>query len=337
MGHEMSTAEWHPSVNPWLIAGAVMLATFMEVLDTTIVSVALPNMAGGLASTNEEATWVLTSYLVANAVVLPASGWFSLRFGRKRFLLFCTALFTFASFLCAFAPTMPVLVLARILQGAGGGALQPLSQAILLESFPREKHGMAMAMFGLGVVGAPIIGPFLGGWLTDHYSWRWVFNINIPIGNKLAQATQARSLMEYRQAELRLEQLYTQIRMQVVNAQFALTNDRAQVQASTAARDYNQQSLDAENKKLKLGASTTANVLLQQRNLATAENNLISAHASYAKDRASLYQTLATTLHHYGINLNEAASGEVKSAPVVPGVQVAPPSKEPSTAPPASR
>ena len=178
----MSTAEWHPSVNPWLIAGAVMLATFMEVLDTTIVSVALPNMAGGLASTNEEATWVLTSYLVANAVVLPASGWFSLRFGRKRFLLFCTALFTFASFLCAFAPTMPVLVLARILQGAGGGALQPLSQAILLESFPREKHGMAMAMFGLGVVGAPIIGPFLGGWLTDHYSWRWVFNINIPIG-----------------------------------------------------------------------------------------------------------------------------------------------------------
>jgi len=163
------------------------------------------------------------------------------------------------------------------------------------------------------------------------------FNINIPIGNKLAQATQARSLMEYRQAELRLEQLYTQIRMQVVNAQFALTNDRAQVQASTAARDYNQQSLDAENKKLKLGASTTANVLLQQRNLATAENNLISAHASYAKDRASLYQTLATTLHHYGINLNEAASGEVKSAPVVPGVQVAPPSKEPSTAPPASR
>jgi len=175
-------AEWHPSVNPWLIAGAVMLATFMEVLDTTIVSVALPNMAGSLASTNEEATWVLTSYLVANAVVLPASGWFSLRFGRKRFLLICTALFTFASFLCAIAPSMPVLVLARILQGAGGGALQPLSQAILLESFPREKQGMAMAMFGLGVVGAPIIGPYLGGWLTDNYTWRWVFNINIPIG-----------------------------------------------------------------------------------------------------------------------------------------------------------
>lgn len=178
----VASSEWRPSVNPWLIAGAVMLATFMEVLDTTIVSVALPNMAGSLASTNEEATWVLTSYLVANAIVLPASGWFSLRFGRKRFLLACTALFTFASFLCAFAPSMPVLILARILQGAGGGALQPLSQAILLESFPREKQGMAMAVFGFGVVGAPIIGPFLGGWLTDTYSWRWVFNINIPIG-----------------------------------------------------------------------------------------------------------------------------------------------------------
>jgi len=177
-----AAAEWRPSVNPWLIASAVMLATFMEILDTTIVSVALPNMAGSLASTNEEATWVLTSYLVANAIVLPASGWFALRFGRKRFLLACTGIFTFASFLCAFAPSMPVLILARILQGAGGGALQPLPQAILLESFPREKQGMAMAMYGLGVVGAPIIGPYLGGWLTDTYSWRWVFNINIPFG-----------------------------------------------------------------------------------------------------------------------------------------------------------
>jgi DHA2 family multidrug resistance protein len=179
---QVGAAEWHPSFNPWLIAMAVMLATFMEVLDTTIVSVALPNMAGSMASTNDEATWVLTSYLVANAIVLPASGWFALRFGRKRFLLACTGLFTFASFLCALAPSMPILILARILQGAGGGALQPLSQAILLESFPREKQGMAMAMFGLGVVGAPIIGPFLGGWLTDNYSWRWVFDINIPIG-----------------------------------------------------------------------------------------------------------------------------------------------------------
>jgi DHA2 family multidrug resistance protein len=176
------SAEWHPSVNPWLIAIAVVSAVFMEVLDTTITSVALPNMAGSLSSTNEEATWVLTSYLVANAIVLPASGWFALRFGRKRFLLACTALFTVASFLCGVAPTMGVLILARILQGAGGGAMQPLSQAILLESFPREKQGMAMAMFGLGVVVAPVLGPFVGGWLTDNYSWRWVFNINIPIG-----------------------------------------------------------------------------------------------------------------------------------------------------------
>jgi DHA2 family multidrug resistance protein len=177
-----AAAEWHPSVNPWLIAVAVMVAVFMEVLDTTITSVALPNMAGSLSSTNDEATWVLTSYLVANAIVLPASGWFALRFGRKRFLLACTMLFTGASFLCGVAPSMPILILARILQGAGGGAMQPLSQAILLESFPREKQGMAMAMFALGVVGAPIVGPFLGGWITDNYSWRWVFNINIPIG-----------------------------------------------------------------------------------------------------------------------------------------------------------
>src|ERR1022692_3549618 len=164
----------------WVIAVAVMLATFMEVLDTSIAAVSLPYIAGSMGSTNNEATWVLTSYLVANAVVLPASGWFALRFGRKRFLLFCIALFTLATFLCGVAPSMPVLILARILQGAGGGALMPLSQAILLESFPREKRGMAMAMFGLGVVGAPIIGPILGGWLTDTYSWRWAFNFKIP-------------------------------------------------------------------------------------------------------------------------------------------------------------
>ncbi len=149
------------------------------------------------------------------------------------------------------------------------------------------------------------------------------FNLTIPLGNKFAQSQQARSLMEYRQAELRLEQLYTQIRMQVVNAQFALINDRAQVQASIAARDFQQQSVDAEIKKLHLGASTTANVMLQERGLATAEDNLIAAHAAYAKDRAGLYQTLATTLQHYGINLEEAASGEVKTAPVVPGVSPA--------------
>jgi len=159
-------------------------------------------------------------------------------------------------------------------------------------------------------------------------------NVNIPLGNKFAQSQQARSLMEYRQAELRLEQLYVQIRMQVVNAQFALTNDRAQVLASTAARDYNQQSLDAEQKKLHLGASTTALVLQQQRGLAAAEDSLIAAEASYAKDRSTLYQILATTMEHYGINLNEAATGDVKTAPVVPGLVAAPRGNEPSTAPP---
>jgi outer membrane protein len=160
------------------------------------------------------------------------------------------------------------------------------------------------------------------------------FTLSIPIGNKQAQSIQARSLMEYRQAELRLEQIYTQIRMQVVNAQFALTNDRAQVVASRAAQSYAQQSLDSEQKKLRLGASTTATVLLQERNLATAENNLIAANAAYAKDRAGLYQTLATTLQHYGINLAEAATGEVKTVPLVPGVQPAKSGNEPTLTPP---
>jgi outer membrane protein len=162
------------------------------------------------------------------------------------------------------------------------------------------------------------------------------FNVTIPLGNKFAQSQQARSLMEYRQAELRLEQLYTQVRMQVVNQQFALTNDRAQVLASLAARDYNKQSLDAEEKKLRLGASTTALVLQQQRGLAAAEDSLIVAQALYAKDRASLYQTLATTMQHYGINLNEAASGNVKTVPVVPGLVPAPSGNEPTTNPPAA-
>jgi outer membrane protein TolC len=163
------------------------------------------------------------------------------------------------------------------------------------------------------------------------------FSLTIPIGNKFAQSVQARSLMEYRQAELRLEQEYTQIRMQVVNAQFALSNDRAQVQSATAARDYAQQSVDAEVKKLQLGASTAANVLLQQKNLATAADNLIAANAAYANARASLYQILATTLQHYGINLNEAASGEVKTAPVVPGVLPSKDTTVPSTAPPTGK
>jgi outer membrane protein TolC len=159
------------------------------------------------------------------------------------------------------------------------------------------------------------------------------FSLSIPLGNKYAQSVQARSLMEYRQAELRLEQLYTQIRMQVVNAQFALLNDRAQVQAAIAARDYNKQNVDAEYTKLRLGASTTATVMLQERGLANAEDALIAANAAYAKDRAGLYQMLASTLQHYGINLNDAASGEIKTAPVVPGVRPAKDTKEPATNP----
>jgi MFS transporter, DHA2 family, multidrug resistance protein len=169
-------------VNPWLIAVSVMLATFMEVLDTAIASVALPYIAGSLSATTDEATWVLTSYLVANAVILPASNWFSLRFGRKRFLITCVIIFTVASFFCGAAPTLGFILIARVIQGAGGGALQPLSQAILLESFPPEKRGAAMALFAFGVVVAPVLGPTLGGWLTDTYSWRYAFYINIPVG-----------------------------------------------------------------------------------------------------------------------------------------------------------
>ena len=169
-------------VNPWLIALSVMLATFMEVLDTAIASVALPYIAGSLSASVDEATWMLTSYLVANAAILPASNWFSLRFGRKRFLLTCVVIFTIASGFVGAAPTLGFLLLARIVQGAGGGALQPLSQSILLESFPPAKRGAAIALFAFGVVVAPVIGPTLGGWLTDTYSWRWAFYINIPIG-----------------------------------------------------------------------------------------------------------------------------------------------------------
>ncbi|MDE3185905.1 MAG: DHA2 family efflux MFS transporter permease subunit [Acidobacteriota bacterium] len=169
-------------VNPWLVTVSVMLPTFMEVLDTAIASVALPYIAGSLSASNSEATWVLTSYLVANAVILPASNWFARRFGRKRFLLTCVVIFTIASFFCGAAPSLAVILLARILQGAGGGALQPLSQSILLESFPPAKRSMAMAAYGLGIVVAPVLGPTLGGWLTDTFSWRYAFYINIPVG-----------------------------------------------------------------------------------------------------------------------------------------------------------
>ncbi len=169
-------------VNPWLVVLSVMLPTFMEVLDTAIASVALPYIAGSLSASNSEATWVLTSYLVANAVILPASNWFARRFGRKRFLLICVGIFTVASFFCGAAPSLGVILLARVLQGAGGGALQPLSQSILLESFPVEKRSMSMAAYGLGIVVAPVLGPTLGGWLTDTFSWRYAFYINIPVG-----------------------------------------------------------------------------------------------------------------------------------------------------------
>ena len=171
-----------PGVNPWMIAGAVILPAFMEVMDTSIASVCLPYIAGSLSASNDEASYVLTFYLLSNAVVLPASAWFSLKFGRKRFLISSIVLFTIASFFCGSANSLFVILVARLVKGAGGGALQPLSQAILTESFPPEKRGMAMGLFGLGVVVAPVLGPTLGGWLTDNYSWRWAFWINIPIG-----------------------------------------------------------------------------------------------------------------------------------------------------------
>jgi DHA2 family multidrug resistance protein len=173
---------WHPRTNPWLIASAVMLTTFMVVLDSTVVNVALPHIAGSMSASVEEATWTLTSFLVAMAIVLPATGWLGSLLGRKRLLLACVVVFTLASVACGAAQSLGFLIVARVIQGLGGGAMQPISQAVLLESFPPKKRGVAMAVFGLGVVVAPIIGPTLGGWITDNYSWRWIFYINIPIG-----------------------------------------------------------------------------------------------------------------------------------------------------------
>ena len=165
-----------------MVAISVMLATFMVVLDSSIANVALPHIAGSLSASTDESTWVLTSYLVSNGIMLPASGWLARRIGRKRLLMLSILAFTGASILCGMALNMPMLIVARVLQGAGGGGMQPLAQSILLESFPPEKHGIAMAAYGVGIVVAPVIGPTLGGWITDSYSWRWIFYINLPVG-----------------------------------------------------------------------------------------------------------------------------------------------------------
>ena len=173
---------WKPKHNPWLIAVVVALGAFMEVLDTSIANVALPYMAGSLAASNDQSTWVLTSYLVSNAIVLPISGWLAVTLGRKRFFMSCLAIFTVSSLLCGLAPSLGFLLLFRVLQGAGGGGLQPMAQAILADTFPPEKRGLAFALYGITAVMAPTIGPTLGGWITFNYSWRWIFYINVPVG-----------------------------------------------------------------------------------------------------------------------------------------------------------
>jgi DHA2 family multidrug resistance protein len=175
-------ADRKPAINPWFIAVTVTLATFMELLDTSIANVALPHIAGGLSTDQDQSTWVLTSYLVSNAVVLPLSAWLSTVFGRKRFYMTCVALFTISSTLCGLAPTLPWLIFFRVLQGIGGGGLAPSEQAILVDSFPAAKRASAFAVYSLAIVAAPAIGPTLGGWITDNWSWRWVFFINIPVG-----------------------------------------------------------------------------------------------------------------------------------------------------------
>jgi DHA2 family multidrug resistance protein len=175
-------APWKPRFNPWLIAMVVALAAFMEVLDTSICNVALPHIAGGLGSSEDESTWVLTTYLVSNAIVLPITGWISSAIGRKRFFLLCIVLFMISSLLCGIAPSLQFLLFARVLQGAGGGGMQPMAQAIMADSFPPHKRGQAFALFGVTTVVAPALGPTLGGWITDNYTWRWIFFINIPVG-----------------------------------------------------------------------------------------------------------------------------------------------------------
>jgi MFS transporter, DHA2 family, multidrug resistance protein len=174
--------DWKPSHNPWVVAFTVTLATFMEVLDSSIANVSLPHIAGSLGATYEEATWVLTSYLVSSAIVLPVSGWLSTIFGRKRFYMTCVALFTICSLFCGLSTSLPMLIVARVLQGCGGGGLQPSEQAILADTFPVAQRGMAFSMYGMAVVVAPAIGPTLGGWITDNFSWHWIFFINLPVG-----------------------------------------------------------------------------------------------------------------------------------------------------------
>jgi MFS transporter, DHA2 family, multidrug resistance protein len=173
---------WRPRYNPWLVAVVVALAAFMEVLDTSIANVALPYIAGGLGASNDQSTWVLTSYLVSNAIILPMTGWLAGAVGRKRFFMICLGLFTISSLLCGLAPSLGFLLLFRILQGAGGGGLQPMAQAILADTFPPEKRGLAFALYGITAIMAPTIGPTLGGWITFSYSWRWIFFINLPVG-----------------------------------------------------------------------------------------------------------------------------------------------------------
>src|SRR5271165_6848851 len=173
---------WRPKTNPWLIAASVALAAFMEVLDTSIANVALPHIAGSLGASADQSTWVLTSYLVANAIVLPMGAWAASVVGRKNFFMLCIVIFTVSSFLCGIAPTLGLLLLFRVFQGVGGGGLQPMAQAIMADSFEPHKRGLAFSLYGLVTVLAPSIGPTLGGWITDNFSWRWIFYINIPVG-----------------------------------------------------------------------------------------------------------------------------------------------------------
>src|ERR1700749_4515397 len=180
--HQDADQAWKPKTNPWVIALTVTLATFMEVLDSSIANVSLPHIGGALGASQNEAAWVLTSYLVANAIVLPAAAYLTTFIGRKKFYMICVALFGFSSMLCGLAPSLPLLIFFRVLQGAGGGGLGPSEQAILADTFTPQQRGQAFALYGMAVVLAPAIGPTLGGFITDHFNWRWIFFINVPVG-----------------------------------------------------------------------------------------------------------------------------------------------------------